>query len=88
MKPFVCPFGKGYLASLLAQIGTLLMYASQASDGTPHLFAIDKTTGEELARVEVPAVSRYGMMTYVHEGKQYVILQTGPSLTAIALADF
>ena len=67
---------------------TLLMYASQASDGTPHLFAVDKTTGEELARVEVPAVSRYGMMTYVHEGKQYVILQTGPSLTAIALAEF
>jgi len=24
-------------------------------------------------------------MTYVHEGRQYVVLQTGPRLTALAL---
>lgn len=64
---------------------TMLMYASQTADGTPHLFAIDKATGETLAMVEVPEQSRYGMMTYVHEGRQYVMLQTGPRLTALAL---
>ena len=26
-------------------------------------------------------------MTYMHEGKQYIILQTGPKLTALALYD-
>ena len=65
--------------------GNMLMYANVTGDGTPHLFALDKMTGEELARVEVPAVSRYGMSSWVHEGRQYVILQTGSSLTAMAL---
>jgi hypothetical protein len=27
------------------------------------------------------------MMTYVHQGKQYVMLQTGRTLTAMALYD-
>ncbi len=63
----------------------MVMYASTTGDGTPHLFAIDKKTGAELAMVEVPEESRYGMMTYMHEGRQYVMLQTGPRLTAMAL---
>jgi len=63
---------------------TLLMYASHSSDGTPQLFAVDKTTGEQLGMVEVPDTSSYGMMTYIHKGKQYVILQTGRKLTALA----
>ncbi|CAN0603513.1 unnamed protein product, partial [Ectocarpus sp. 12 AP-2014] len=65
----------------------MLMYASTSSDGTPYLFAVDKATGKELARVEVPASSYYGMMTYVHEGKQFVMLQTGSTLTAVALGE-
>ena len=64
----------------------MLMYTSTDTEGIPHLFAIDKMTGEELARVEVPDDSYYGMMTYVHEGRQYVMLQTGSTLTAVALA--
>ena len=67
--------------------GNMLMYANVTGDGTPHLFALDKMTGEELARVEVPAISRYGMSSWVHEGRQYVILQTGRSLTAMALPE-
>ncbi len=65
--------------------GNMLIHANVTGDGTPHLFALDKMTGEELARVEVPAVSRYGMSSWVHEGRQYVILQTGSSLTAMTL---
>ena len=42
-------------------------------------------TGAQPGKVEVPAQSRYGMMTYVHEGKQYVMLLTGSTLTAMAL---
>jgi len=63
----------------------LLIYSDVDSDGTPQLFAIDKSTGAEIGRVEVPAASRYGMSSWTHEGHQYVILQTGSTLTAMAL---
>ncbi len=79
--------GTGQNASMLVT-KTLLMYAAEASDGTPHLYAVDKSSGEQIAKVEIPARTRYGAMTYLHEGKQYVILQTGPTLTAMALADW
>ena len=63
----------------------MLIYSNVTSDGTPHLFALDKTTGEELTKVEVPAATRYGMSSWMHEGKQYIILQTGSSLTTMTL---
>jgi len=64
---------------------TLLMYTSKSSDGTPALFAVDKATGTQLGKVEIDDVARYGNMTYVHQGRQYVVLQTGPKLTVLAL---
>ncbi|MDX1490306.1 MAG: PQQ-binding-like beta-propeller repeat protein [Pseudohongiellaceae bacterium] len=76
--------GSGAMAPMLVT-KNMLVYAGDVSDGTPHLFAIDKATGEELARVEVPAASRYGMMSYVHHGEQYIVLQTGSTLTAMSL---
>ncbi|MEZ5557967.1 MAG: PQQ-binding-like beta-propeller repeat protein [Pseudomonadales bacterium] len=66
---------------------SLLIYASTDSDGTPTLFAVDKTSGRQVGKVEVSADSSYGMMTYLHDGRQYVILQTGPKLTAMALPE-
>jgi quinoprotein glucose dehydrogenase len=66
---------------------TLLIYASAASDGTPMLIAIDKQSGERVGAVELPEGANYGMMTYVHKGRQYVIVQTGRTLTAMALYD-
>jgi quinoprotein glucose dehydrogenase len=66
---------------------TLLIYASEASDGTPHLYAVDKKTGAEVGKVEVSGKTRYGMMTYVHQGRQYVVLQSGATLTAVALPE-
>ena len=58
------------------------------SDGTPALFFVDKQTGAQIGSVEIPAEVNYGMSTYVHEGKQYLMLQTGSKLTAMALSDF
>ena len=80
--------GYGLRVAQMVVTPTLLIYAGNAGDGTPTLFAVDKATGETLATVEAPADSNYGMMTYVHDGKQYVVLQTGPKLTSMALADF
>jgi quinoprotein glucose dehydrogenase len=66
---------------------TLLMYTSLQSDGTPALFAVDKATGEQIGKVDMDDQTRYGNMTYVHEGRQYVVLQTGAKLTAMALPE-
>ena len=64
----------------------LLIYSDLDHDGsTALLYAIDKKTGAELDRIEVPARSRYGMSSWMHDGHQYIILQTGSKLTAMAL---
>ena len=77
--------GNGTLVAPMTVTDTLLIYAGSGSDNTPYLYAADKATGAQLGRVEAPEASAYGMMTYVHEGRQYVVLQTGPRLTAMAL---
>ena len=66
---------------------TLLMYTGEGSDGTSYLFAVDKATGERLGQVELPAQPRYGMMTYMHEGRQHVVIQAPNTLMALRLAD-
>lgn len=76
--------GTGSMAPMMVT-PSMLVYASETSDGTPTLFAVDKSTGQQLAKVTVPATSRYGMMSYVHDGEQYIILQTGSKLTAMSL---
>lgn len=64
----------------------LLIYSDTDRDGeTALLFAVDKKTGEEVGRIEVPARSRYGMSSWMHDGHQYIILQTGSKLTAVAM---
>ncbi len=64
---------------------TLLLASGQTSDGTPHLFAIDKRTGERVGTIPLPGATRYGMSSWVHEGKQYVIIQLQDGLVALAL---
>ena len=64
---------------------TIFMYAARASDGTSMLYFVDKVSGEQLGGIEVEDRISYGLMNYVHKDKQYIILQTGPKLTAMAL---
>ena len=64
---------------------TLLLATGQTSDGTPHLFAIDKRTGARVGQVEIPNVSRYGMSSWVHESRQYILIQLPDGLAALAL---
>ena len=80
------PMNPGRLgqAAMLAT-PTLLLASGQTSDGTPHLFAIDKQTGERVGAVEIPGISRYGMSSWVHEGRQYVIVQLEDGLAAMAV---
>jgi quinoprotein glucose dehydrogenase len=52
---------------------TLLMTAP--GGGVPELHAVDKKTGQRLGTVKLPAPGQYGMMGYMHEGQQYVVVQ-------------
>jgi quinoprotein glucose dehydrogenase len=79
--------GNGTRVAPMTVTSTMLIYAGHGSDNTPYLYAIDKASGEQLGKIEAPASSSYGMMTYVHEGKQYLMLLTGPKLTTMALAE-
>lgn len=90
--------GTGF--SIQMVIGDLLLQTTEdlrgntevSENGMPLLHARDKRTGEILASVELPVSAQYGMMTYMHEGKQYIVLQAGSakqehpgSLLALAL---
>jgi glucose dehydrogenase len=52
---------------------TLLITAPGGTDAV--LYAVDKKNGKRLGTVTLPAPGQYGMMGYLHEGKQYVVVQ-------------
>ncbi len=65
--------------------------STQHPNSIPRLKCLS-LTGEILGSVELPAPAQYGMMTYMHEGKQYIVVQIGSirtgfpgSLVAFAL---
>tara|TARA_Y100001001_G_scaffold161370_1_gene185678 strand:- start:823 stop:2976 length:2154 start_codon:yes stop_codon:yes gene_type:complete len=55
--------------------------AQMEPDAPLTLNARDKMTGEMLGSVELPAPGQYGMMTYSHNDKQYIVVQVGSSRT-------
>ena len=66
---------------------TLLLASGQTADGTQNLFAIDKLTGERVGTVPLPGGTRYGMSSWSHEGRQYVMIQLNSGLAAMALPE-
>jgi glucose dehydrogenase len=66
--------GKGSHATKLIT-RTLLMYGEgRGSASAPLLHAVDKLTGQELASVQLPAPTSAPPMTFMHEGKQYIVV--------------
>ena len=63
----------------------LLLVSGQTADDEPKLFAVDKETGERLGEVAIPGITRYGMSSWMHEGRQYVIVQLQDGLAAYGL---
>jgi quinoprotein glucose dehydrogenase len=76
--------GRGGHSTMVAS-PTLLFATGQTADGTWSLFAIDKETGERVGTVDIPGSTRYGMSSWMHEGKQYIIIQLNDGLAAMAL---
>ena len=52
-----------------------LLLTAEGAGGAPVLHALDKRSGARLGTVELPAPGQYGMMGYLHEGRQYVVVQ-------------
>jgi len=55
---------------------TLLMYG-EGRRAEPRFHAVDKATGEELGVVDIPAPTMTAPMTFMHEGKQYIVVAIG-----------
>jgi quinoprotein glucose dehydrogenase len=62
---------------------TLMIYGTgrngRVGNNEPNanLFAVDKATGREVGKVKIPAVTTAVPMTFMHQGKQYIVFAIG-----------
>lgn len=75
--------------AILLVTGSLLLTSEVIGDRAV-LTARDKRTGRRVGSVDLPAPAQYGMMTYRHRGRQYIVVQIGgqqypSSLVALTL---
>ena len=63
--------------SILMVTGSLLLTSEVMGDDQPVLTARNKRTGEVLGRIDLPSRAMYGMMTYLHDDKQHIVVQIG-----------
>jgi quinoprotein glucose dehydrogenase len=71
--------------SVMTVTPTLLLATGMTSDNKWNLFAIDKKTGKRLGTVEIPGPTLYGLSSWTHQGRQYVVVQLVDGLAAMAL---
>jgi quinoprotein glucose dehydrogenase len=60
-----------------ARIPPDMPFDTAANYGEPWFRAYDKATGEVLAEIELPAGTTGAPMTYMHGGKQYIVVAVG-----------
>ena len=72
-------------ANSIQMVAGDLLYATEGSSGPAVLNAFDKRTGMPVGEVELPSPGQYGMMTYMHEGRQHVVVQVGRPGRLVAL---
>lgn len=82
--------GKNAHATIL--VTKTLVFAGEGNGGDPWLRAYDKKTGEIVAEIKLPATTNHPPMTYMHNGKQYIVTAIGDpnhpaELVALALPD-
>ncbi|MDT8428853.1 MAG: PQQ-binding-like beta-propeller repeat protein [Pseudomonadales bacterium] len=69
-----------------------LLFAGEGVGGSPVFRAHDKKSGEILAEIELPASQSGTPMTYLHNGKQYIVMSVSgggqpAEIVALALPD-
>ena len=59
-----------------------LLFAGEGWGGLPMFRAYDKATGDIIWEIEIPAGAQTGLpMTYMHEGRQYIVFTAGNAAT-------
>ncbi len=74
--------GSSSKAGLLAT--KTLLFAGEGWGGQPYFRALDKQTGQIIWETRIPGVQTGSPMTYLHEGKQYVVFSAGDQDTGTA----
>jgi quinoprotein glucose dehydrogenase len=68
-----------------------LLFAGEGWNGAPVMRALDKATGETIAEIELPGATGAKPMTYMLDGRQYIVVSIGQpgtaELVALALPD-
>jgi quinoprotein glucose dehydrogenase len=54
-----------------------LLFAGEGASGGPVFRALNKATGETIAEIELPNVQVGLPMTYMHDGKQFIVISVG-----------
>ena len=77
----------GRTSRAITMVTKTLLLTAEGSGGAPVLHALDKMTGEPVGTVELPAPGQYGMMGFLHEGRQHIVVQiAGPDLPGALVA--
>ncbi len=82
----------GKLAHATVLTTRSLLFYGEGRGADPWFHAVDKGTGEEIARIELPATTNTAPMSYMHNGKQYIVVAVAGAgvqaeLVALALPD-
>ena len=82
----------GNMAHAGLVITKTLLFSGEGRGGDPWFRAYDKKTGEVVAEIELPAQTNHPPMTYMHNGKQYIVMPVAATghpaeLVALALPD-
>ena len=67
--------GVGGGSRAVSMVTGSLLLTTRGMNGPAVLDARNKATGELVGTVELPAPGQYGMMTYEHDGDQYIVVQ-------------
>ena len=68
---------------------SLVIYGSGRQGGAPGdtlLYAVDKATGKQVGAVKIPGKTSAVPMTFMHEGRQYIVFATGAGRNASLVA--
>ena len=67
--------GKVSRASVL--VTSTLLFTGEGASGAPMFRALDKATGETIAEIELPNAQVGLPMTYMHDGRQFIVMAIG-----------
>jgi hypothetical protein len=86
------PVGRPNTQPQVIATKTLVIYGTGRSGGTPdaevnyQFYAVDKATGKLLGAVTVPTRTSAVPMTFMHNGKQYIVYATGQNTSTALVA--